>query len=140
VAYYPNRIHPFAGALDPADADPFAAVRRELREELSLTDRDVPEMHLTGIAEDLSIRQPELIFLARTNQTRQQIDAALDRTEHQATWSAPASPNAIEATLNSNECFTPVAIAATLLFARLALGERFFAQHAARFTGPVHVP
>jgi hypothetical protein len=28
VAYYPNRVHPFAGALDPGDADMFAAVRR----------------------------------------------------------------------------------------------------------------
>src|SRR5687767_2626134 len=36
VAYYPSRIHPFAGALDPRDrSDVFAAVRRELAEELS---------------------------------------------------------------------------------------------------------
>ena len=39
VAYYPGRIHPFAGALEPADElDIFAAVRRELQEELGLAE------------------------------------------------------------------------------------------------------
>src|SRR5436305_4304915 len=34
VAYYPGRIHPFAGALEPEDElDVFAAVARELNEE-----------------------------------------------------------------------------------------------------------
>jgi 8-oxo-dGTP pyrophosphatase MutT (NUDIX family) len=139
VAYYPNRIHPFAGALDPADADPFAAIRRELHEELALTDADIDidEICLTGITEDLAIRQPELLFLARSNRTRKQIEAALDPAEHHATWSTPATPDAVAATLHAGESFTPVAIAAILLFARLAFGEPFFAQHAARFTGPV---
>lgn len=126
VAYYPNRVHPFAGALDPTDASPFAAVRRELREELSLADADVPEIHLTGIAEDLSIRQPELIFLARTTRTREQIEAALDRTEHHATWSTPAAIDAISVALQSDEFFTPVAIASILTYARLAFGHEFF--------------
>ncbi|MDB5324351.1 MAG: hydrolase [Phycisphaerales bacterium] len=136
VAYYPNRIHPFAGALDPDDANPFTAVRRELREELGFADDDVAEIHLTGIAEDLAIRQPELIFLARSNRTRHQVEAALDRTEHHATWSTPATPEAIEAALRSGESFTPVATASILLYARLAFGEPFFARHAALFTGP----
>jgi 8-oxo-dGTP pyrophosphatase MutT (NUDIX family) len=137
VAYYPNRIHPFAGALDPSDANPFTAIRRELQEELSLTDKDVPKIYLTGIAEDLSIRQPELIFLAGSPRTRKEIESALDHTEHHATWSTPATPDAVEATLHSGESFTPVAVAAMLLFARQAFGEQFFAQHAAHFTGPV---
>ena len=43
VAYYPNGVHPFAGALDPADGgDVFRAVRRELAEELALTEPEVP--------------------------------------------------------------------------------------------------
>jgi 8-oxo-dGTP pyrophosphatase MutT (NUDIX family) len=126
VAYYPNRIHPFAGALDPADQDPFAAIRRELHEELALTENDLTEIHLTGIAEDLSIRQPELIFLARTSRTRAQVESALDRAEHHATWSTPATRDAIQAALRSGESFTPVAVAAILLFARIEFGQGFF--------------
>ena len=37
VAYYPNRVHPFAGSMEPADADPFASIYREMQEELSLS-------------------------------------------------------------------------------------------------------
>src|SRR5579862_2563606 len=40
VAYYPNRVHPFAGALEEADLpDVFGAVERELNEELKLDAR-----------------------------------------------------------------------------------------------------
>src|SRR2546423_316715 len=49
VAYYPGRIHPFAGALDPQDSDVFAAVRRELKEELAFEIQDVTEIFCTGI-------------------------------------------------------------------------------------------
>ena len=140
VAYYPNRIHPFAGALDPDDADPFAAVRRELREELSLNDQAVHEIHLTGIAEDLSIRQPELIFLARSNRARSEIESALDRSEHHATWHALAAAKAIEDALRSNEAFTPVAIASLLLFARVAFGDDVFRAQAQRLAADLPAP
>lgn len=126
VAYYPDRVHPFAGALDPTDSNPFAAIRRELAEELSLTHADVEEIYCTGIAEDVSIRQPELIFVARCARTRAEVEAALDQTEHHAAWSAPATPEAIEAAVRSDESFTPVAIAALLLYGRVAFGEGFF--------------
>ena len=129
VAYYPDRIHPFAGALDPDDADPFAAVRRELQEELAFAESDVIDIHLTGIAEDLSIRQPELIFLARTRRTRGEVEAALDRTEHHATWATPATDEGVEAALRSEELFTPVALASLLLYGRIAFGDAYFSQH-----------
>jgi 8-oxo-dGTP pyrophosphatase MutT (NUDIX family) len=131
VAYYPDRIHPFAGALDPDDSDPFAAVRRELREELAFTDEDIAEIHLTGIAEDLSIRQPELIFLTRTRRTRDQVESALDRTEHHATWASPATKDAIQTALRSNNSFTPVAVASLLLYIRVQFGDHFFRSNCA---------
>jgi 8-oxo-dGTP pyrophosphatase MutT (NUDIX family) len=139
VAYYPNRIHPFAGALDPTDADPFAAVRRELHEELRLTVADVPEVHLTGIAEDRSIRQPELIFLARTMRTRGQIESALDPAEHHGTWAIAATADGVAGTLASadRESFTPVALAALLLFGRATFGEAFFDRHRPLVAGPL---
>lgn len=129
VAYYPNRIHPFAGALDPADVDPFAAVRRELNEELALTDADVPDIRCTGIAEDLSIRQPELIFLARTTRTRGQIEAALDGTEHHGSCALAADERSVEAALKRDQGdhgLTPVAVASLLLWGRAAIGAEWF--------------
>ena len=131
VAYYPNRIHPFAGALDPGDSDVFVAVRRELNEELSFEDDDITEILCTGIAEDLSIRQPELIFLARSTRTHQEIERRLDATEHDDSWSIPATRQALDslfASLRSTprHDFTPVAIASLLLFSRLGFGEQFF--------------
>ncbi|HSI33267.1 MAG: NUDIX domain-containing protein [Phycisphaerae bacterium] len=128
VAYYPRRVHPFAGALDPTDAGPFAAVRRELREELSLADDEVTGIRCTGIAEDKSIRQPELIFAARTTVTRAEIERRLDATEHHGAWSAPATAGGVAAALVSAEAFTPVAVAALVLWGRVELGEGWFAR------------
>lgn len=133
VAYYPDRVHPFAGALDPTDADPFEAIERELAEELSFTLADIEEIYCTGIAEDLSIRQPELIFVARCGRRRAEVEAALDRAEHHATWSTPATAEAIEAAVRSDELFTPVAIAAMLLYGRVVFGEGFFERLGVEF-------
>jgi 8-oxo-dGTP pyrophosphatase MutT (NUDIX family) len=114
VAYYPNRIHPFAGALDPNDPSIFAAVERELAEELSLSPADLIDIACTGIAEDLSIHQPELIFSAKTKLTRAQIESRLDRTEHHDSWAAPVDQ--IDHVIRErNDDFTPVALAAMAL-------------------------
>jgi 8-oxo-dGTP pyrophosphatase MutT (NUDIX family) len=128
VAYYPRRVHPFAGALDPADASPFAAVRRELREELSLADDEVTDVRCTGIAEDKSIRQPELIFAARTTVARAEIERRLDATEHHGAWAAPATAAGVEAALAGAEAFTPVAVAALVLWGRVEFGDEWFVR------------
>src|SRR6476619_7334639 len=60
VAYYPGRLHPFAG------------FRRELGEELSLDEPDVPLIRCTGIVEDVALRQPELIFRVECALTRKE--------------------------------------------------------------------
>jgi 8-oxo-dGTP pyrophosphatase MutT (NUDIX family) len=133
VAYYPNRVHPFAGALEPRDADDvFAAVRRELAEELNLTAADVGEVRCTGIAEDRSIRQPELIFRVTSTRTRAQIEATLDRTEHHASWAIAATGKAVDEALReaSAAVLTPVAVAALLLWGRAKFGEPWFDQRA----------
>src|SRR5688572_17160765 len=63
VAYYPERVHPFAGAIEPRDGgDGFAAVRRELREELSLDDREVSEIRCTALVREPALRQTEMVF------------------------------------------------------------------------------
>lgn len=129
LAYYPGRIHPFAGSMDPNDASPFAAIRRELAEELSLTDAEVPDVRCTGIVEDHRLRQWELIFAADCLKTRDQLIAAVDLEEHHDTWSIPATAGAIAAALVDEPRLTPVACATMLLWGRLEFGEEWLKNH-----------
>jgi 8-oxo-dGTP pyrophosphatase MutT (NUDIX family) len=131
VAYYPNKIHPFAGAVEPRDAlNVFDAVLRELREELGFTSADVADLRCTGIAEDRSIRQPELIFRASSMRTKAEIEATVDRTEHHASWSIPTTGKAVEEALEDMSGMTPVGVAALLLWGRSAFGVDWFQTHA----------
>jgi 8-oxo-dGTP pyrophosphatase MutT (NUDIX family) len=126
VVYYPNRTHPFAGALEPRDAgDLFAAVRRELFEELGLGDNDIAEVRCTGIAEDMALRQPELIFRVRSTLTRSRIESQVHTEEHGDSIAIPAQPDAV-AQMLSDPALTPVATASLLLFGRVQFGLDWF--------------
>jgi 8-oxo-dGTP pyrophosphatase MutT (NUDIX family) len=132
VAYYPGRVHPFAGSLEPTDADVFAAVRRELAEELSLGDADLADLRCTGVAEDVSLRQPELIFAAATRLTRLQVEARVDPDEHAGIWAVPATQGDIVTAIDAGRhLLTPVAVASLLLWGRIRFGDDWFA-HAGR--------
>ncbi len=131
VAYYPGRIHPFAGCMEPGDTDVFTAVAPELHEELSLAQPDLADIRCTGIAEDTSLRQPELIFAAESLLNRAQIESRLEQTEHGAAWSIPANASTIAAAVVEEKQLTPVAIAAMLLWGRLRFGEAWFAERIA---------
>lgn len=125
VAYYPNRIHPFAGTLEPQEADdPSQAVRRELLEELHFTDADIAEIRFIGIAEDNSLRQPELIFRVRSKLSRERIEKQVQEEEHHDSWALGGdeslSPEQVRRT------FTPVAVATHLLWQRLRFGQSCF--------------
>jgi 8-oxo-dGTP pyrophosphatase MutT (NUDIX family) len=126
VAYYPGRIHPFAGCMEPKDADPFAAVARELKEELSLESHDIRQIRCTGVAEDSDLRQRELIFAAETLLTHPQIQSRLDRVEHHAIFAIPASAQEIETALGTEQRLTPVAVGSLLLWGRLVFGQSWF--------------
>ena len=129
LAYYPNRIHPFAGALEPRDqGDLFAAVRRELGEELSLKEPEIIEMSCTGIAEDRALRQPELLFRVRTTLTRDQIESQVHAEEHGGSIAIPAMPEAIAGILR-DPLLTPVAVASLLLWGRVTFGEDWFQEN-----------
>jgi 8-oxo-dGTP pyrophosphatase MutT (NUDIX family) len=145
VAYYPSRVHPFAGCLEPVEGqsgestgpeqkgpDVFAAVRRELFEELGLGIDDVPAIRCTGIAEDVYLRQPELIFRVKCTLTRSQIASQVARDEHHESWSVPATPSGVEAGLADPE-LTPVAVASLLLWGRIAFGAEWFEAHERSF-------
>ena len=127
VAYYPHRVHPFSGALEPRDPlDLFAELRRELHEELHFAPEHIASMHLTGIAEDLSIRQPELICLVHSTLARDAILERVQPDEHHAAWHCPADPTDLARVLTADESFTPIAIASLLLYGRLAFGQAWY--------------
>jgi hypothetical protein len=128
VAYYPNRIHPFAGALEPrADLNVFDEVRRELKEELNLEPGELESIHCTGIAEDESIRQPELIFRVESSLSEAEIASRLDKAEHEGVWSAPADRPSLTDLLKSPPSdFTPIALASLLCWGRAMFGDQWF--------------
>lgn len=129
VAYYPHRIHPFAGALEPRDgSNVFRAVERELVEELALKPGTLQQIHCVGIAEDQRLRQTELIFSVQVDRSRAKIEAGVKKDEHQESWSVPAQSAAIDAALANVETLTPVATAALLLWGRQNLGTGWFDQ------------
>lgn len=129
VAYYPLRIHPFAGALEPDDIDDvFAAMGRELFEELSLEPHEISDMACLGLVRDLALRQPELIFTTRTTRTRNQVDRALDRAEHASTLSFPATGEEWTDGQNEIESWTPVARATVLLWASVHMDKTRLAR------------
>lgn len=128
VAYYPNRIHPFAGALEPHDElDVFAEMQRELREELSLSPADLAEMRCIGLVEDASLRQPELVFEVCSTLPYDMLGRALDSAEHQAAVALPLTPQGLREAIEDPAC-TPVAAATIALLGRRRLGEQWFAS------------
>ncbi len=153
VAYYPSRVHPFSGCLEPVDGgeaargvnesrsasagpaapDVFATVRRELREELSLQESDLTEIRCAGFVEDESLRQLELMFRVKCTRTRAELERQVDQSEHNASLAVPATPVGIEPYLSDPQ-LTPVAVAALLLWGRAALGAPWFEAAAARVT------
>ena len=117
VAYYPRRVHPFAGSMEVADVvDPFENVRRELREELSLNRADIANIVCLGVAEDANLVHPELLFIASATLTEPQIVAQLDPAEHSAIWSTAADRASVAAALHQPE-LTPIARAALTAWA-----------------------
>jgi hypothetical protein len=127
VAYYPDRVHPFAGSLEPGEnVDVFHEVRRELAEELHITADDIEQITCDALVEDRALRQPELIFRVKCNLTRAQLEAQLDPKEHAAAWSAPATRDAVERALTDVRQFTPVAVAAMMIWGRSALGADWY--------------
>jgi 8-oxo-dGTP pyrophosphatase MutT (NUDIX family) len=130
VAYYPNRTHPFAGALEPGDeGDLFAAVRRELAEELSFVDADIAEIRCTGIAEDSSLRQMELLFRVQSTLTRKQVEAQVLAEEHRDSVAIPGTPDDVARAIGNLE-LTPVAVASLLLGGRVTFGQEWFTRAA----------
>ena len=137
VAYYPGRVHPFAGSVEPRGPDRdeppdvFADVARELREEAGLTAQDVHSVALAGVAEDSALAHPELIFRAHTPLARRDVAARLSPAEHAGLVAVPATADGVDGALD-DPALTPVARACLLLWGRSALRRDWFDSRSAR--------
>ena len=125
VAYYPHRVHPFAGALEPAEADDvFAVVYRELSEELNLDASDLHAVRCLGLAQDDGLRQPELIFAAATHLSRAAVEARLDDAEHVALYALDVTDaTALDAAL-ADPVLTPIAAATITMWRHAKAASR----------------
>lgn len=106
VAYYPHMLHPFAGSLEVRPTiNVFDDARRELHEELGFGPADLASLECVGIGEDLALRHPELLFIARSTRTRAEIQARVDPDEH---GSSEAFPLASLAEVVTRDDVTPI--------------------------------
>jgi 8-oxo-dGTP pyrophosphatase MutT (NUDIX family) len=127
VAYYPGRIHPFAGSVEPEDAlDVFGAVTRELKEELGLDGGELHEMKCLGIAEDRGLAHPELICHAVTQKTLDELRRGVDEVEHDAMVAIEVRRAVFERELAGAKLYTPIALATMLLCGRERFGREWF--------------
>ena len=126
VAYYPNRTHPFAGALEPRDnGNVFGAVGRELDEELGLNLHDIEFMRCTGVVEDLNLRHMEMLFRVKTRLSHAQIQAQVHREEHGDSVAVNVKGEKLLEFLR-DPLLTPVAVGSLLLWGRIVLGAGWF--------------
>jgi hypothetical protein len=61
----------------------------------------------------------------RSTRTRREIEARLDDTEHRGAWATPTTAQGVEAALASGEAFTPVGVAAMVLWGATAFGREW---------------
>lgn len=129
VAYHPSRVHPFAGSLEPAEAeDIFAGARRELSEELNIRAGDITEILCIGVASDDQLLQPEAIFRAITPLSLAEVSSRLDEAEHASVWSSRIEAVALADQWRTGEQvaqFTPIALATLVLAGGLAFGDQW---------------
>ncbi len=110
LAYYPGRVHPFAGSMsDLPEPNIVADAMREVREELNIREQEPMSIRMVGLVEDLQMRHPEALFLVRLSIDELELRKRLDRDEHGEIVSAPLENKALE-TLRADARLTPFAV------------------------------
>ncbi len=107
----------------------FDEVRRELGEELSFGPSDIGGIACVGLVEDQALRQPELIFITRSTRRRAEIEAQVDKKEHDASWCIATDRAMADGVLAAPAELTPVAVATVLLWGKEEFGEGWFRGH-----------
>lgn len=127
VFSYPGWLHAFGGMVEAGDRsdaaiDPFAAVARELHEELGLAPMELRELTLRAIVREPRLHQPELLFHAEVALTVAELEArwrgAESRREHAALVAFPCERAAIAAQLATLDRVCPIARACLAYAAR----------------------
>jgi hypothetical protein len=136
VAWHAGCLHTFGGALEAADVRPdgtidvFAAVHRELAEELLLTDEHIAGTVCVGLIHDHEIWQPELLFETQVQLTRAELLGRLDHAdahqEHTAIECVRDEPDALVPFIRTAAPIAPVAIGAVCLHGRRRWGRDWF--------------
>jgi hypothetical protein len=119
VAYYPHKLHPFAGSLEVRESvDLFEDVRRELREEIHLASDQVTHIECIGIVEDLKLLHPETIFYVRSSLTVQELQRKVLLEEHGSSEAVTCSPPSLRM-FALRQDLTPVGAAAAIRLAEI---------------------
>jgi 8-oxo-dGTP pyrophosphatase MutT (NUDIX family) len=136
VAFHSGYLHTFGGALEMQDRgtdgrfDVFAALQRELGEELGLEAGDVERIHVTGLVRDREIHQPELLLDVYVRLGREELlgrlDLSADDQEHTAIEWCADEPGAVVPFLQAAGKVAPVCTAAILLHGLLKWGTSWY--------------
>lgn len=131
VAFHAGHVHTFGGALELSDRKPdgtvdvFAALLRELREELGIGPGDLDDLTCVGLIRDKEIFQPELLFEARVKLTavmlKERWKTAESADEHDEIVTLQDKPEAILPFIRSCKLIAPVAIGALLIHGQIAI-------------------
>jgi 8-oxo-dGTP pyrophosphatase MutT (NUDIX family) len=132
VALYPGHAHPFGGTMEVpepgSEVDLIAEMARELAEEAGLARSELDELRAIALAEDCILRQPELIYAARTRLTAAAIAGRLDPEEHTACWMLPDEQAEIDRVLAGAIPVSPVLRATLLAWGAERFGDEWLAQ------------
>jgi 8-oxo-dGTP pyrophosphatase MutT (NUDIX family) len=135
VALYPGFAHPFGGTMEPTTdgtpLDVLGEMRRELQEEAGITRADLANLRVITLIENRHLRQPELVYAARSTLTSDEIAARLDAQEHTACWLLADERDAIEAVLHGTESITPVLAGMLLAWGWRRFGDTWLDAHLA---------
>ncbi len=135
VACMPRCVHTFGGALEADDhqnngtVDGFAAIRRELQEELGLKWGDFRQLVCLGMIRDATFRQPELIFRADVSLSSEQLGRQLHHDEHNEHLQAVTCPDdadSLMAFLDSDEPISAIGLGSICLYGRSRFGEEWY--------------
>ena len=128
VAFHAGHLHAFGGILEQRDCGPdstvdvFASIRRELREELALTDANLQDLRCLALVKDHEIHQPELLFAVRVPCTSAELSTAWEqadsRAEHQQLVDLEATATGVRQLLDQAPPISGVAVAALEILAR----------------------
>ncbi len=125
VVDQPGTIHTFGGALDASDRDRdgnidvYAAVMREICEELAIAAGEVVGLECLGLVCDRTIWQPELVFEARVkmcvDEVVSRVDISSESAEHIGVETIVDLPADVASYVITSAGTTPVACSALCL-------------------------